>query len=77
MSPGWKRRSRLLAATQHFAIDYGTTSAGYAPVSFAYHPPWCPHAIESVADEPLVIVYLWWGDREVLAADAELVPDDG
>ena len=43
------------------------------PVSFAYHPPWCPHAIESVGDEPLVVVYLWWGDAGVLGADAELV----
>lgn len=41
-------------------------------ISFAYHPPNVPHAIEALGSEPLRIVYLWWGEPADLAADARL-----
>jgi len=84
LPPGLRYPPHRHAAPEVYVIvggravwDAGDARRTLEPVSFAYHPPWCPHAIESVGDEPLVVVYLWWGDRDMLGADAELVADDG
>jgi quercetin dioxygenase-like cupin family protein len=44
-----------------------------SPVTFIYHPPHAPHALKVGPNEPLVVVYVWWGERSVIEQDAELL----
>ena len=51
----------------------GDVSRELSPVTFIYHPPFAPHAVTSGPDEPLVVVYVWWGEKSVIETDAELL----
>jgi len=44
-----------------------------SPVTFIYHPPFAAHAVRVGPDAPLVVVYVWWGERSVIETDAELL----
>jgi mannose-6-phosphate isomerase-like protein (cupin superfamily) len=44
-----------------------------SPVTFIYHPPYAPHAVRVGPLEPLVVVYVWWGEQSVIEVDAELL----
>ena len=51
----------------------GALSRELSPVTFVYHPPLAPHALRSGSNEPLVVAYVWWGERSVLETDAGLL----
>jgi len=44
-----------------------------SPVTFVYHPPFAPHGLRSGPGEPLVVLYVWWGERPVIQEDAVLL----
>jgi mannose-6-phosphate isomerase-like protein (cupin superfamily) len=50
----------------------GETSAVLRPISFVYHPPNAEHAIESVGDDELRMVYVWWGDEPEIVTGGQL-----
>ncbi len=51
----------------------GVSARELSPVTFVYHPPLAPHALTAGPHEPLVLVYVWWGERSVIEQDAELL----
>jgi quercetin dioxygenase-like cupin family protein len=51
----------------------GAQSRELSPLTFIYHPPLAAHALTSGPREPLVLAYVWWGERSVLETDAGLL----